>query len=203
MARKTFLEMQNETYAALRDSERAFFDIDDVKAWLNEAYLDIAARLRLPEDTVTGTTDEDGLISYPSSLLVPRRLIVDEELMTWVTSDVFLSHQLAGTGESMFRIWDDVIETYPVADTMDYTLEFISRPTEMSGDSDTASDIPGELDPRLVFYARATAKLIEGELNEYNIWFDRYERGLPGPPRPLARSMPGPLALIPESNPLW
>lgn len=200
---RTYVQMQNDVYAALRDSERSFTDIDDVKVWLNEGYVDLCARLQMPEVTVTGTTSETGTITLPSNFVTMKRLIIDETEMNWAPGDIFINHELADTSTSLYRIWDDTIETFPVADELAYTMEYIKRPTEMSADGDFASELPQELQPRIVFYARATAKLIEGEMQEYQIWWDKYERGLPGPPRATYRRIPGPIAMIPESNPLW
>jgi hypothetical protein len=195
--------MQNDVYAALRDSERAFIDVDDVKVFLNEGYVDLCARLQMPEVTVTGTTGSDGTITLPSNFVTMKRLIIDETEMLWTMSDVFINHQTADTGSSLYRIWDDVIETWPLAEDLAYTMEYIKRPTEMSADGDTAAELPQELHPRLVAYARATCKLIEGEYQDYQIWWDKYERGLPGPPRATYRRTPGPIAMIPERTSLW
>lgn len=203
---KDLTALQNDVYAALRDSERVFIDATTVTSWLNEAYFDLCARLRYPEVTGTGTTSATGTIALPADFVEAKRLYATnadgtEEVLTWVDSDVFLSYSLTGDnplGGGIFRIWDDTIETYPALESQAYTLEYTGQPTQLSSGTDKPTDLPPELHMRLVQYARGLAKYAEGEMQEGDRYMQQYERGLPDLPRAGWRRVAGPITLIPS-----
>ena len=135
---KDLTALQNDVYAALRDSERVFTTATTVTSWLNEAYLDLCARLGVPQVTATGSTGAGGTILLPSDLMEVKRLYVNDEPITWVDSETFLSYSMPGDtpDKTIYRIWDGTIETYPIAATEAYTLEYIGTPTQMSSGTD-------------------------------------------------------------------
>lgn len=194
--------LKRRVYAALRDSEKVFIEDQHVEDWLNDAYLDLCARLRRPEATATGTTDANGEITLPTDFVEPRRLFVDGSKVTWVDPDVYTSYSYTGDdpGQNIFRIWDDTIETYPAQASLAYVLEYTAKPTPMSDTGDEPTDLPEELHVRLVFYAQAQAKYVEGEITEANLYMAQYERGLPDLPRAAWRNVSGFVTLIPTPN---
>lgn len=195
-------ELKRKTYAVLRDSEKAFIEDQTVEDWINEAYLDLCARLRLPEVTTSGTTSGTGTIALPAGLVEIKRLWIDGGSMTWVDSEVFTSYSVPGDlpPRSIYRIWDNTIETYPAEVSEDYQLEYIGKPTLMDSVADEPVELPEELHLRLAFYAQGQAKMVEGELDEAAYYIGQYERGLPDLPRAAWRGVPGPLSLMPEPN---
>lgn len=199
---KTLTNLQDDVYAALRDSERVFIAAASVTSWLNEAYFDLCARLRLPEVTGTGTTSATGTIALPADFVEPKRLYVNDVMLTWVDRDVFLSYKLNGETPkvTIFTIWADTIETYPAAESQSYSLEYTGQPTQLSAGGDTPDSLPPETHMRLVQYARSLAKMAEGELEEAAMFMQQYERGLPDLPRAGYRSIGGPVSLIPIPN---
>ena len=199
---KDLTALQNDVYAALRDSERVFTSVATVTSWLNEAYLDLCARLGVPQVTATGSTGSDGTIALPTDLLEVKRLYIGAQTLTWVDSEVFLSYSVPEIipNSTIYRIWNEVIETWPVAETQAYVLEYLGTPTAMAAGTDTPTELPPELHLRLVAYARAQAKIAEGELEEADRFMAQYERGLPDLPRATWRHVPGPITLLPLPN---
>lgn len=200
----TFLEMQTSTFAVLRDSERAFVTLAEVKEWLNEGLLDLCARLRLKQTRATGTTSSTGTITLPDEFLENMSLWIDGAPVNFVDDSVFESYSEPASTTPyalLGRVFDGAVETYPSQISADYEWRYVKRPTELSADGDQPSDLTPELARRVINFARAEAKLKEGEESEYAIYRGRYEEGLPGQPRVAMRMRPGPVNLIPESGP--
>lgn len=206
---KTLAQLRALVYAPLRDSERSFVESWFVDAMLNEAYLDLNARLRLNQETDTGTTSATGTVPYPSDLVevvnfwitdsdgayIPYYIVDNEKYLSWQRPGFDTPHI------NIARVWNGSIETYPVAVSLGYTLEFIGRPASMVLDTDTPALIDPEMTPRLVAYARAYAKWQEGEVTEGNQYMAQYEQGLPGSPRMTNKIRPAPMQLIPAPGP--
>lgn len=201
---KTLTTLQDEVFAALRDSERSFITTTMVTGWLNEAYFDLCTRLRIPESSTTGTTTASGTIALPAGLVEVKHLIIDGDQPAWVDPDVYLSYQVPGESTpdsvTLYRIFNNTIETYPAAESKAYTLEYIDSPTAVTDGTTSFTAIPAELNVRMVHYARAQAKLIEGEITESQFYKGEYERGLPDLPRAAWRRNPGRLTVIPKQN---
>lgn len=197
-------QMKKKVYDALRDSEKAFIEDSSVEDWLNEAYQDVASRLRLTRIETTGTTTASGTITLPTDYVEAVWLSIvpegstDQVVVEFVDDAVFDSWRLAGSTphNQLARIFDGTIETYPVAASESYTLRYVYRPTVMDSAADTP-DLPEELHMRLVHYARAHAKFIEGELEEGDRYMSMYESGLPMPNMAGYRERPGPFSLRP------
>jgi len=198
--------MKRRVYAVLRDSEKAFVLDENVEDWLNESYLDVAARTRCLRKEVTGSTTAAGSVTLPADYLQTEWLSVDdsngnETKVEFVDNQVFDSWRLGGgtPTNQLARIYNGAIETYPVAVSVSYTLRYVYEPTPMSAGSDEP-DLPSELHIRLVNYARAHAKYQEGELEEGDRYMALYEAGMPGPPLAGLREKPGPFDLRPPSG---
>jgi hypothetical protein len=203
------VQLRNLVYAPLRDTERSFVEPWFVDYSLNEAYFDLNARLRLNKKVAAGTTSSTGTIPLPTDLVEHQNLYFGSVLAQFVDTDTFLSFSKAGVlaynesdvGATLARVGDAVIETYPAVVSLDYTWEYVARPTEMLNENDTPDKLTMELIPRIINFARAHAKWQEGEEAEGSKYMALYEQGLPGAPREAFRRNPGPMALIPETGP--
>lgn len=201
---KTLQQLRDEVFGSLRDSDRVFITDALVNTWLNEAYFDLCTRLRIPESSTTGTTSSSGTITLPSGFIEVKDLIIDGARPAWVPSDTFLSYKVPGESTpndvTLYRIFNNTVETYPVANQKSYTLEYIDSPAAVTSDSSTFSALPAELHIRLVYFALHRAKLTEGELTEAAYYQQQYERGLPDMPRAAWRRFPGGITITPAPN---
>lgn len=208
---KTLAQLRSLVYAPLRDSERSFVEPWFVDAMLNEAYLDLNARLRLTRSTDEATTSSTGTITLPTDFIEVLQLWVGTSPVVFHDDTTFATYEAAGVAPyintnavailgrmSMDRT---KIETFPQAQSTEYTLEYVARPASMDADTDTPSSLSPEMQPRLVAYARAHAKWQEGEVVEGNQYMAQYEQGLPGSPRMTNNLRPASMTLIPEPGP--
>jgi hypothetical protein len=205
------VKLRTLVYAALRDGERSFNEPWFVDEMLNEAYLDLNARLRLNKQEVSGTTEADGEIPFPTDLVEIENLYVSGSPVSFMDDDTFLSFQQAGVvpygandvSVLLGRVHQGTskIETFPAAVSESYVLEYIARPATMEAESDIPSKLTKELIPRIVNYARAYCKWQEDAEAEGAKFMALYEQGLPGAPRDAFRRKPFPLSMIPEAGP--
>ncbi len=182
----TLSRLRSLVYAVLRDDERSFVEPWFVDAMLNEAYIDIVARLRLKPTEVSSTTTAGGLITVPSDYIEPIDIWVGTEKVDFVPDPTFQFFAVPGAAiETIIARMDgqSTIETYPVQISKTYTLRYAARPTELIADSDQPVSISRELCPRIVHYARAHAKWQEGMEDEGAKYMALYEQGLPTAPR--------------------
>jgi hypothetical protein len=196
--------MKARVYYVLRDSEKSFVSDTSVGDWLNEAYLDLVARLRLLEKEATGTTGAGGTLALPADFLELTSFDVADVNGNYYRArfsdnDVFDSWRLDEDEPEaqLARIFNGTIETYPVAASVGYVLRYVYKPTALSAGGDIPA-IPEELHVRLVNYARAHAKYQEGELDEGDRYMAMYTEGLPGAPLTSHRLRPGPFDLVPQ-----
>jgi hypothetical protein len=204
----TFSKMKASVYAVLRDSEKTFVADAQVGEWLNEAYLDLCARLRINRKEATGTLDANGKVAKPANYLELQFIAVkpsgeDRYIeLTFVDDDVFNSYELSGSvpGVPIARVFDGYIETYPKQASALYKMRYVAKPTVL----DKAGDepvIPEELHIRMVNYARAHAKYQEGEGSEGDRYYMMYSEGLPSATLGVIGERPGPLNITPV--PSW
>ena len=185
-AMPTLAKLRSLVYAVLRDDERSFVEPWFVDAMLNEAYIDLVARLRLKPTEATGTTSATGTITVPTNFIELIDLHVGTVFIPFVPDPTFQFFAVPGqTLDSTIARMDgqSTIETYPAEVSQAYTLRYAARPVEMLSDGDAPSDISRELVPRIVHYARAHAKWQEGMQDEGDRYMALYEQGLPTQPR--------------------
>ncbi len=204
----TLAQLETAVFAVLRDDQKSFVLNSEVDTWLNESYLDLAARLRLTVKEKTGTTAADGTIALGTDAadfielrwlkVTPSSGSTAEERLTYVDDDVYDSYKDTETvpGTDIFRIFAGKIETYPVQVSRPYRMRYVFKPTALSAGADVPA-IPEELHIRLINYARAQAKWKEGDSLEGDRYFAFYERGLPDAPRASRRERPGPFSMVP------
>jgi len=203
---KNLGQLRELVYVPLRDNERSFVEPWFVDAMLNEALLDLNARLRIKRASASGTSDSDGVLTIPTDFVEVLDLWFDDPaIQPEVTSDgVFNSYAKRGASTPanyLARVFGATIETYPVIASADYTLEYVARPVLLDLDTDRPVDLSPEMTPRLVAYAQAKAKWQEGETEEGNQYMAMYEAGLPGAPRMTNYLRPAPLTFFPAPGP--
>lgn len=201
----TFLDLREQVFGLTRDTERLFVTENMVNNWLNEAYLDINARLRLLQAEATGTTDSNGFIPFPSDFVEMITLWIGDNPAFVVDDTVFESYSEPGLitlqDKILVRAFSSNFETYPATNGLDYTLRYVARPTLMVEDEDQPTAITPELCPRLWKYAIAEARRKEGETQDAEMYMNEYLEGLPGRPRVQHRMRPAPVSLLPEPGP--
>ena len=203
---KNLGQLRELVYVPLRDNERSFVEPWFVDVMLNEALLDLNARLRIKRLSATGTSDADGVLTVPTDFVEVLDLWFDNPaIQPELTSDsVFNSYAKRGFSSPanyLARVFGATIETYPEIASADYTLEYVARPVLLDADTDRPTDLSPEMTPRLVAYAQAKAKWQEGETEEGNQYMAMYEAGLPGAPRMTNYLRPAPMTMFPVSGP--
>jgi len=197
-------DLITQVYMGLRDTDQTFFTPTQVGNYLNEGYLDIASRLRLLRSEVTGTVGTDGTIPFPADYVEFLSLTIGSLFLAEVSNQVFDSYSTTGDtpAATIYRFFGTNIETYPTTDTASasYTLRYAALPPKLDVASTTATFtyLPGELDRRIVAYARAQCRYLDGDTGEADRLMSTYERGLPDEPRAMARWGRGPDSLVPE-----
>jgi len=200
--------MQTSVYAVLRDFDKSYILLTEIKEWLNEAQLDYVARTGILEKAATGTTAAGGTVALPADLIRITAFNVDggtdgvaDSPVEITNDDIFLSYKLAGSvpAHTLGRIFGANIETFPLVVSKAYSLEYIYAPPTLTADGDIPA-IPVETHVRLVNYARAQAKWKEGEDAEGDKYYAFYVEGLPSAPTGLYRHRPGPFSFIPTPD---
>jgi hypothetical protein len=202
----TLYELQESVFDFLRDTERIFITEDAVKRWLNEAYVDLNARLRLNQQAVVDTTDDEGVITPPDGFLEMVSLWIGDTPVTVVDDTVFESYFEPSLTSLDFdtiiaRFYSGVFQTYPVQDTVEYKLRYIQTITPMVDLDDQPTALTPELCVRLRKYALAEAWTKEGETERAAQAMQEYLEGLPSRPRLMHRMRPAPVTLIPAPGP--
>jgi hypothetical protein len=202
--------IRDDIRSVIRDASSEFVTSADVDRWVNTAYRDLAARLKINRQTTdgTGTVGADGDVDPPSDFIevIWLRLEDDDGDNTvdveFVDDDVFHSHKDAETtpANTLGRVaitstGAPLIELYPAPDTADtYQLRYVSDVTDLSGASDEPV-IPKHLHRKLVHYGRAEAYYKIGEAEKGDREMVRFEDGLPSVNSGRPRFNPGPASL--------
>lgn len=203
---KNLIQLRELVYVPLRDNERTFVEPWFVDAMLNEAWLDLNARLRITRDVATGTSSASGVITVPTDFVEETDLWFDNPAIQpeFTNDGVFNSYAKRGYSTPvtyLARVFGATIETYPEIASAAYTLEYVARPPFLSQDTDQPVGLAPEMTPRLVAYAQAKAKWQEGETEEGNQYMAMYEAGLPGAPRMTNYLRPAALTMFPVAGP--
>jgi hypothetical protein len=61
-----FQILEADVYVAIRDTDKQFVTSTEVKPWINQGYLDLAARLKVLRPDSTGTVGADGDVDCPA-----------------------------------------------------------------------------------------------------------------------------------------
>lgn len=202
----TLFDLTEETFDFLRDTDRVFVTETMVHRWINEAYLDLNARLRLKQSSVDGTTSDAGVITLPTDFVEMMSLWFTSTPATVVDDYVFESYSEPATtvldsNTILVRYFGGQFETYPVVISDDYTLRYVARPTLLSANGDQPTALTPELCVRLRKYALAEAYQKEGEGQLAAAAMAEYLEGLPGRPRAGHRQRPASIDLIPSPGP--
>src|SRR5438477_12396883 len=155
--------LEAQVYNVLRDSERAFFDKEEVDNWLNEGQLDLAVRLELLQHEWTGTTSDDA-IDIPAALVHATSLRLANAPVRFVDDWTFTDFSDAGNTppQTIARLFSDVFQVYPAPTTSTaYVLRGVQTPDALTNPQDVPQ-IPAHLHPKLLHYARYQALLKEG-----------------------------------------
>lgn len=196
--------LRDRVHHVLRDSDRDFISNTMVDEWLNEAYIDLCARLQIPQKESTGTLTATGTLGIPSDFVSFISFSVGNDIPVWVAQGVFSSWKVPSVEPEsavMAVVFNNLIETFPTQANASYILRYAFTPTELTADTQTPSALPKEVVPRIIYYARAEALWSSGETAEGDRYFQRYSSGLPDAPRALERFNPGPAGLVPVPSP--
>lgn len=204
-------KLKELVYGPIRDSGHEYVEPWFVKDMLNEAYVDLNARLRLNKATATGTSEVDGEVPIPDDFVELESLWLADTPTTFVDDDTYLGYKHYGVLPydildvsvllSRVNVGIGKFETYPAAASTAYTLEYVARPVLLDGEADIPSKLTRELIPRIVNYARAQAYWQDSKESEGARCMALYEQGLPGAPREAFRRRPYSFSLIPEPGP--
>ena len=188
--------MKDRVYAVLQDTNRLYITDDEVEAWLNDAQMELVARLgEINSVEASGTVAVEDL-PIPAGLIEIKQLELDGAPCQAVPSSEF-EYWLDNAGSpplTLFRVFGANIELYPAPTTSTaYRLRYTKEPTVLVNDGDTP-EVPGHLHMKLVYWARAQARWKEGEagLGDRDMAF--FEDGLPSSAAGMARGRPGPIS---------
>lgn len=194
----TLLEIQARVNTVVRDPQKVFVTDENVKDWVNEAQLELAARFRAFTAESTGTIGVDGDVDLPADFLEVRRLrlgtVAPFDRVEMVSDNVFDDQMdaKATPAHTIGRLAPGAtaIELYPVpVSTVTFFLRYYQAPDDMTISTDV-SLLPAVLHPRLVRYAQAQACIKIREFDQAAAYQALFEQGLP--------PMPG--AVLPERS---
>lgn len=174
--------MTSRVRSTIRDTGAAYISDAEILEWLNEANLEIAARLRLlvEDDTEGDLTETDNYITLPANFLELIELRLGTDDVDMVSDPVWFSWSDAGdTPErSLGRITQSRLYVYPTPSTWDYTIRYYRKPAALSAGADVP-EIPERLHVSLVNYARAHALLAMGESSSAETYLLLFDDALP------------------------
>ena len=202
----TLYDLREYVFDFLRDTDRVFITEAMVAAWINEAYLDLNARLRLKQLELSSTTSSTGTFSAPTDFVEMISLWFTDVPATLADDTVFESYSEPAIHSLdndvvLVRFFAGTFETYPIQATQGYKLRYVARPTLLVEAADQPTAITPELCVRLKKYALSMGYQKEGEGNLSAAAMAEYLEGLPGRPRVGHRMRPAPVSLIPQPGP--
>lgn len=197
----TLQEIQARVNTVIRDPAKGFVTDENVKDWVNEAQLQLAARFRSFITEATGSVVSDWYVTLPADFLEVRRLAINPpapmDRVEMVSDDVFEdqidnattpAHPIGRLSPTL----GNSIEIYPPPGTgVQFILRYYSAPDDMTASGDV-SLLPVVLHPKLVQYAQAQACVKMREFDQGATYMAMYEQGLPPMPGAVqkAQSVP-------------
>jgi hypothetical protein len=202
-------DLKSQVLSLVRD-DGGFITPDDIEAWVNEAQMDLAARLGISQQEVSGTTAAGFTIDLPPTpasddqvIRVTSLRLGDDDDVEFTSSDNWNAWKdEAGTPEhTIGRVFAGAIELYPTPETgTDYVLRYEALPAPLANDDDVSS-LPHHLHTRLLFYARAMAYLKLSDQGNSDRFLGMYLDGLPAAELGASKLIPGPLTITREAGP--
>lgn len=201
-------EMRAMVRETVRDNTGHFIEDWELDTWINEAYYDVAARLRTYRKEITELTSgaaqfTSGRLAFPSDLVEVQSLRLGSDTVVWVADDVWNSYVDDAAdvlGNSIGTVWLDEFELWPTPeDNASYTLRYAAYPAALA-QQDDAPYLPRDMHPKLVNYARSMALMKDHNPYAGN-YLDMYERNLPEPPTGVIRTRPGPRSFQMDAGP--
>lgn len=197
--------MIQAVYRHIQDSQRAFVKEEDVQGWLNQALLDVDARLRFTRIEVTGTTTGNTITLPVTAVGPPATVGVVEPLSLRLGTDdvVFVSdddwNDWSDSGDSppstLGRVFNGNIELYPTpGNATAYTFRYLAEPAPLVNHSDSPT-LPKHMHPKLVAFAAAEACYQDGNLALGDRKHAEYLENLPSLPTGASKLIPGPLTV--------
>lgn len=196
-------ELISRVRNSLEDSAGGYITDGEITDWLNEAYLDIAARQGLLQATLSttmgaaGTSVANGTIDLPDDFLVIIGLRLGGDTNTRLVDDnEFWAHYDDGASpiDTLYRVYNDKIELYPAPTSgTEVSLRYTRKPVPLSAGSDEPA-IPEPEHKRMVRYAQAHGMRKEEREGLSDRYLAEYEEGLPAL-NSRARMLPGPFTL--------
>jgi len=183
---RTADELIRSVQSRTRDAGGRFITQESILAWLNEAYIDLAARLSLFDEEVTATTDGGNTLAFPTDeelVEITDLTLGDDDHCTQVDSRTWQGwRDSAETPDNtIFRIFERQIELYPTPDTGTAVTLRYKRLPETLDENDDVHVLPSQLERKLVEYAVAQAKMQDGDSDGALFYMGLYEDGLPNP----------------------
>lgn len=203
----TFLQLKTRTYDVFRDTGQTFVTPTMVGSWINEAYLEVNARLGILRKSAADTFDANGKDTLPADFIRATNIYVTTatnvtEQLQIVDDNRFLAWKTSGStpGALIGRIFGGSIETWPAQVSKAYTMEYVYKPVVLSADGDVPA-LPEELHVRLQNYARGMAYMAENDEQMSSVYMAMYEAGMPNiAPTAITRDNPGPLNFVPGAS---
>ena len=187
-----------------RDDGGGFIDDTDYITWLNEAALDLGARLQLFEQE-TSTTTSGNSLSLPTSpelVEMTSLLLGTTNYVRFVSSEEWDANTNGSTTptNTLARIFDEHIEFYPTPTTGTAAkLRYKMLPTRLVNGEDLVA-LPSHLERKMVEYAASRARYKDGDFDGGNNWNILYEKGLPADSTGREKFFTQPLSLQRSPN---
>lgn len=197
-------DLRARVRAIVRDADAVFITDADIDAWLNEAQVDLAARLDINQVEATGVTAGSALLTLPTAteVLRPISLRLEDDDVEFVDEATFYAWFDSGADpeHSIAIVYAGAIQIYPTPESgLDYVLRYNGIPPTMT--SATTVSLPTYLHARMVRYAEAQAYYKLNELGAGDRALAQYEEGLPALSLGMDKLTPGPFTLQYEPGP--
>lgn len=167
-----------------RDSGANYITDEMIMDWLNEAYTDLVARLKLFDEEVSTTTSGGNTLSFPTDegLLQITSITLGTEDRAVPVDDASwesLTDQGDTPAQTVYRVYENQIEFYPTpASGTTVTLRYKSTPERLNSVTDS-HELPAQLERKMLEYAKAQCRFADSDFDGGNNWLVLYEQSLP------------------------